>query len=339
MKIALRRRIVFLSFLGLSFLMLGTVTNAYSADLSFGLKLGGGIGYLFNGAGDLEKTRLGFQSYAADWVETNYTSTFNWEKLSILPDFRFEAILKIGESFGVGLGTAYLTFTSKGDYSLDHYHVVNPWWGSYTHQYTDVYSRSYKMTAIPISLNFYYFLPMNGMSMYAFAGPSVYFGSLKHDLTDNFYEQYSDTSWYYWNEAYNYQVDIAGTEESTCTAFGFQGGIGLEIPLSPNFAFAVEAYGRYAGFSNWEGTWSVSAETFYEEYYEPWGWWYSSSGSGSDSGAGFLYYAEWQGWTGDYYGEMWLDNVAPSGSGVRNVAKASLNLNSIGILAHIVIHF
>ena len=336
----LKRRFVFLAFLGLTLIMLGMVTSAYSAgNLSFGFKLGGGLGYLFNGAGDLEKMRLGAQNYATDWVEPNYTSTFDWKKVSFVPDFRFEAQVRFN-GFGVGLGTGYVFLTSKGEYSLDHLHTEYPWWGEYTHQYDDVYNRTYKLTAIPISLNFYYFLPVDGMDMYVFAGPSIYFGSLNHDFLNNYDESYVDSSWYYWNEAYNYEVDVVAQEKGTCTAFGFQGGIGLEIPISPNFSLAVEAYGRFASFSNWKGDWTADWDYFWEEYFEPWGWWYSSTWTDSAAASGTWWFDEYYvSWSGNWYGEMWVSTTAPSGSYYRNIKEASVNLNSIGIMFSGVIRF
>jgi len=336
----LKRRFVFLAFLGLTLLMLGTVTSAYSAgNLSFGFKLGGGLSYLFNGAGDLEKMRLGAENYAADWVEPSYTSTFDWKKVSFVPDFRFEAQVRFN-GFGVGLGTGYVFLTSKGEYSLNYYYEGSEWWGDYIYQEDDLYNRTYKFTAIPISLNFYYFLPVDGMDMYIFAGPSIYFGSLTHDYLNDYYEQYEDSSWFYWNEASNYEVNLVGQEKGTCTAFGFQGGIGLEIPLSPNFSLAVEAYGRFASFSNWKGDWTADVDYFLEQYYEPWGWWYSDSGTTSAGASGTWWFDEYYvSWSGNWYGEMWVSTSAPSGSDVRNVNKANINLNSIGIVFSGVIRF
>src|SRR5512137_2667629 len=106
---ASKKRIVPLAFLAAAFIGLGTASDSYAAGgLGLSFKLGGGIGYLFNGAGEIEKTRLGMESYTTDWVEPGYTSTLDWKKLSILPDFRFEAVLRISDSLGIGLGTSYL---------------------------------------------------------------------------------------------------------------------------------------------------------------------------------------------------------------------------------------
>jgi hypothetical protein len=341
MNTAIRRRIVFLSFLGMFFLALGTGTNSYgAADLGFSLKLGGGVGYLFNGAGDLEKTRQGYEQYCTDWVETYYTSDFNWKKQSILPGFGIEAMLKIGDSFGVGLGTAYLGFTRKGDYALYYDRVLSEWYGTETYANAELIDISYKMSAIPISLNFYYFLPMDGMSLYFFAGPSIYFGSLTHDWADDYHNTGELVSWYYWDEKVDFQQNMTTQEKASCTAFGFQGGIGLELPLSPMFSLAVEAFGRYAAFSNWTGTWTDSATVTRKNWHELYGWWYTDTANFSAGGSGTIfsydyYYSNEDKW----YKQMWMDDVAPSGSYIRNVRKASINLNSVAILIHAIINF
>jgi len=335
-----KKRVVLFAFLAGAIVGLGATALAFAGEgLSLTFKLGGGAGYLLNGAGDIERVRLGYQNRAADWLEPNHTSTFDWKKLSIVPDFRFEAILRLGESFGLGLGTAYLAFDTNGAYSLDHYESASyPTFSSeYTFSYD--YAQGFKLTAIPIFLNFYYFFPMDGTRVYVFGGPGVYFGSLTHDETMAFESALNEDFFFTWDFAYTTESNENLVEKMKCTAFGFQGGFGLEIPLSPVFSFGIEAYGRYANFSNWKGDWTWTRTSKYEEYSELLGWWKSVTGNFSDSGSGILYFDEKKWWHNDrYYGEAFINDSAPSGSSVRNVREAGINLNSVGILASILIH-
>jgi len=337
----LSKRIGLVSVLAILAFGLGSAAEGSPADgMGLSFKLGGGLSYLFNGAGDIEKTRLGMQSYATDWVEPTYTSTFDWKQLTFLPDFRIEVLVNVGERFGIGLGTSYLGFTSKGEYSLDHDSSGTEWWGDWTYKYTNDYTVSYKLTAVPISLNFYYFFPLDGIRMYVYAGPSYYFGSLTYDLGLIYDEEYGETPTFDWDFAYSYEGEQAYTEKTSCKGFGFQGGFGLEIPLTPNLSFGIEATGRFANLNNWKGDWTLSGSETYQQYYEPWGWpWYTFTTNYSDSGSGVLYYDEWQWWYNDkYYAEMFVDDAPPGGSGIRNARQASINLNSVGILVSILIH-
>src|SRR4030042_5802165 len=172
--------ILCMCFLGL-FLFL-TATQPASAQMKLGFKLGGGAGLLFNGGGDLEKVRLGYQQYAEDILDYNYySSTFNWNKMSFSPHFDFEMILVFGRNFGLGFGTGYISGKSTGDYSYTYDYTGNPWWGTYWETEESTYARTYNVSAIPIRLNFYFFMPMGSMTFYGFGGLGFYIGKFSHE--------------------------------------------------------------------------------------------------------------------------------------------------------------
>jgi len=344
-------RAVFPIVLGLALLLVGTGTKAYSAGfLSFEIKLSGGIGYLFNGGGDLENQRLGLQTYLTDWAvwdADNYdetaSTTFDWKKVSMLPDFRGEFILKFGNYIGVGFGAGYQSMSVTGNYSFMFTDTWDYWWGTYKYAMSDANIRDFKVTNIPIFMNIYGYLPMRNMSLFAYIGPSINIGSLTHVLTNNYSYKEDWDSWFYYNERDYLTATAAGNDSAKCTAFGFQGGLGIQINLSSFLAIGIEAYGRYVNFSNWTGTSDYSWNSKEEFYYEPWGWWQTINHNGTDSIAqATLYDYDWA-WSATHktYNEMWFYETGdqPSGPTYSNVHTAEINFNAIGGLFSIIIHF
>ena len=337
-------RAVFPIVLGLVLLLVGTGTKAYAGFLSFEIKLSGGYGFLHNGGGDLENSRLGMQAYTADWVEPYYTSTFDWKKAKWnLPDLRGEFILKFGNYLGVGFGAGFQSMTGTGNYSFMYDQTYSYWWGTLKYAMDDVYTSNYKITNIPIFMNIYGFLPLRNMSLYAYMGPSINIGSLSNDWTNVWTDNADLESWFYWNESDYYTYNATMTEKATCTAFGFQGGLGIQINLSSFLAIGLEAYGRYVNFSNWTGTSDYAWNSQERFYYEPWGWWATVNHSGTDNYAqATLYNYDWiWGYTGNAYNMMQMFETGdpPSGPSYQNVRPAEINLNAIGGLFSIIIHF
>jgi hypothetical protein len=338
-------RAVFPIVLGLVLLLVGTGTKAYSAGfLSFEIKLSGGAGYLFNGGGDLESSRVGWQNYAIDWADSSYyTQTFDWKKVSIAPDFRGEFILKFGNYLGVGFGAGYQSMTSTANISLMFDRTYTYWWGDSKYNDDDVFIKDYKITNIPIFMNIYGYLPLRNMSLFAYIGPSINIGSLTHTMTEAYTELWDETSWFYWNQSEHYAYNATQTDTLKCTAFGFQGGLGIQINLSSFLAIGIEAYGRYVNFSNWTGTSNYSWNSKDEFYYEPWGWWLTVNHSGTDNfPQATLYDYDWLwSYTGSNYNVMdtYETGDPPTGSTYSNVHTAAINFNAIGGLFSIIIHF
>ena len=338
------KKFLWVLFLSLSMLLVGTTSTSECGLISFEIKLGGGLGLLFNGGGDLEKTRLGWQTDAADYAagQPLYNSTsFNWKKLLMTPDFRGEFIVKIGNYFGLGLGAGYQWMKSEGtvEYARDQTNTY--WWGTERFQSDDIYNHTYKISNIPIFMNFYGFLPLKGMSLYAYVGPSLNIASFSHDLTDayfwnedEYYPAFSQT-WYD-----HYKDDYSVKEAANTTRIGFQGGLGLEILLSRNFALGIEVYGRYVNLANWTGTYDETGDWSEEWYYTPWGVFDTDGDHYTHHESGTLWGWTWHNTTyGHDYDYIEIMNSEPNWPGVLNVHPAEINFNAVGFLFNVIIHF
>jgi len=306
--------------------------------MSIGLKLSGGAAFLSDGAGDLEKYRTGKMNYA-DYLRNDYdyTTTFNWKKLSLIPDFNAEIIFNITPNFGIGIGSGVINATSKGDYSYDK--IWGPyyyWWGDYTETYTYKYTQNYKVQAIPITLNLYYFAPLgNSLNFYIFGGIGYYMGKLTHDLKYDYTYFYEDESWWYWNEQEDYKYSETAKEVSKQNKVGFKGGLGFEMNMGPSVSLGLEVFGRFVNFNNWVGDLSSSWTAHDRHWHEYYGWWYDSTWSGSDNEHGLLWI--YDGSHGNK--EMYISVDRPDWSGISNVRPAAINLNAFGASISVRFHF
>lgn len=302
-----------------------------------GFSLSGGMGYLLDGGGDLESTRMGRENYSADIAAlTGFdtaTSTFNWSKLSFVPNFNVDIFFKFTKNFGIGFGSGFLSASSKGDYSFSlGEENVPEWWGSYDYLGTLERTRDYKITAIPLNLNFYLFLPMDGMVFSVKAGIGYYLGKLKHEDIFDYEENYEDDSWFYLNYKYIWTVQGTTNEEATCNALGFNGSLGLDLQLSPSVFFGLELFGRFVNFKNWEGTYTYSETDTYKDWIEGFGWFPEDVIETNKAGSGTLWHYKSEiDLTGKTYDYMWMETTKPSDPDDSDVRKAAVNLNALGL--------
>lgn len=320
-------------------LVLATAETA-SAQMKLGFKLGGGAGFLFNGGGDLEKTRLGREAWTMDYGAYDWTPTFNWKKASFAPNFNFDFILGFGRNFGVGVGFGYIGLASKGDYSLTDKDSGSPWWGSWSDQTSNEYTHDYKVSAFAIPVNFFFFMPMGSMTFYGYTGLGFYKGKFDHEYNYKYSYDYSDTSWYYLNiTSWEIRQNQTTTETAKANTLGFQGGVGLKINFSRAVGISFEMFGRLANFKNWTGDfedrWNFS-EKISLEYY---GQIYNYSTQGIDSDAGTLWFYDYYISGMGEYANMWLFDSKPTGTSYRNVREGSLNLNAFGLSVTLFILF
>jgi hypothetical protein len=315
-----------------------------SHGLHLGLKLSGGAGFLFNGAGDLERFRSGRSQFVSDYRQIpGYSSAFDWKKRSVIPDFDAEIIVNLGRHFGIGVGTGVCRATSKGNYSIQGSTTQNPWWGSFTETETNKFAQSYKIQAIPIFLDLYYSLPLGNsqkFDMYFYGGVGYYFAKLIHDFRNDYTYAYTDNSWFYFNEKENYQFNSAAKETSKQNKVGFRSGLGLEMNLTSFLSFGFEMFGRLVKFSNWTGDYADSWTTRDQLWQETLGWYYdqTSAGSSGEHGNLFLYNVK-DNQLGKNYPAMWIWQSAPGGSTISGVKKAAINLNTFGALISLRLRF
>ncbi len=335
---------------GLCFFLTSAATGKEKEDstqdggLHLSLKISGGAGFLFNGAGDLERFRSGRSQFASDYRQiAGSTSTFDWKKLSMIPDINAEIMLELGSHFGIGIGSGFLNATSKGTYSLQGTTTQNPWWGTSTETETDTYSQNYRIRAVPVTLNFYYFRPLGAarkFNLYVYGGAGYYFAKLTHAYKDEYAYHYEDNSWIYFNEKENYQFTSTAGESSKQNRIGFRAGLGLEMGLSSFLSVGIEAFGRLVNFSNWTGDYSDSWTSRDQLWQEKLGWFYDQTSSGASAEHGNLYmYNVNEAKLNKNYPAMWIWQSQPEGSAISSIRKASINLNAIGALISVRLRF
>lgn len=322
-----------------------TYEPAKKSGIGLNLSLSGGMGYFLDGGGDLELTRQGRENYTTDIAAltgfATATSTFNWNKLSFSPNFNVDLFLTISPNLGIGFGSGYITASSKGDYSFSiGQENIPEWWGSYDILQNIERSRDYKITAIPLNVNLYLFLPMNSIVLSAKAGVGYYLGKMKHDDIFTYTENYEDVSWYYLNWKYIWTIEGTTIEEATCKAIGLNGSLGLDFKLSPNISFGAEVFGRLVNFKNWQGDCTYTETDTFKEWIEGFGWFPDDIIKTSESGSGTLWhYKSKIDLTNATYDYMWLEESKPSDPDYSDIREAAINLNALGIQLSLKFHF
>jgi hypothetical protein len=331
-----------LSQMCLAVLLVAVLAAPGAAALKLSFKLSGGAALLLNGAGDLEKFRKGEEAYAADWAEGDaYSSTFSWSKLSLVPEFGGEVILHFTPKLGFGIGVGYVRASKTGSYTLNYQDSGSYWWGTDTVTETYTITDEFKGSAVPITFNFHFETPLSPkFNLVAYAGLGYYMGKLDSTSGETLNYDYSDSSWYYYNYQRTINATSTTTSNATCNKLGFQGGVGLEMLLTPTISVGVELYGRMVNFNGFNGDANYSSTSHERRWLENIGWYYDQTDTYSDSEKGNLYYWDWKwSYNNKYYAQLGISQDQPSGSSVSNVRKAEINLNRFGALVTIRFHF
>jgi len=283
------------------------------------LVISGGAGYWLKGPGDLDQYRISLEKAVADLPSAYYSSkSFDWKKPVLQTDFSAEILVRFGRYFGIGLGTGYLRGTSNGRYSTDyHYSYSYSYYSTYREDSTRNYTQDYKITAVPIKLDFYFFLPLGKserVSLFAHVAPGYYFGKLRHD-----YNYQADGEYQWGSSKYAIDSGFKVHETATCNVLGISGGLGLRMKIFSHMSLGAEIYGRRVNFQNWEG-----------DYTEQW-----DDESGYEGMHGYLYTYEIKNSLDGRktYTYMYiLEDDIKKNNNIQNVKKTSLNLNAFGLL-------
>ncbi len=311
-----------------------------ASGMGFSLKLGGGLGFFLDGGGDLENMRLGRTKYYQDLKQDpGYTDTWtNWKKLSQVPQYDVDLIFHLSKNFGVGVGTGYLSVNNKGDYGYNWYSEGISWFGPYTVEDNITYRREYKITAIPIKLSLYLFFPSGAFNVYAYAGGGYYLGKLTH--TFGWDDTYTVSTYSLIDEKDEITEKDTVSEDAKKNAFGFHGGLGLEIKLMSHLALGVEVFGRFVEFGGWSGSFKETFTQRERKWDESEGWYFDETMDQELSESGPLwYYEEYSPELNKYYGQIFVWQDKPEGVDFQNVREAKINLNAWGVSVSLRIFF
>ena len=311
-----------------------------ASEMGFSLKLSGGMDFFLDGGGDLENLRLARISYYQDLKQdVGYTKAWtNWKKLSQAPDYEVELLFHFNKSIAVGFGSGYLSAKSKGDYGYNWASEGTSWFGPYTIEDNISYRREYKITATPIKLSLYIFFPSGAFNFYAYAGGGYYYGKLTHTFAWD--DTYLVSTYSLLEEKDEITEQDNVTEEAKKNAWGFHGGLGLEVKLMSHAALGVEVFGRSVNFGNWQGSYKETFTQRERKWDQSEGWYYDETTREDLSEAGPMwYYEEYSMDLNKYYGQMFVWQTKPEGLDYQNVKEAKINLNAWGVAVTLRVFF
>jgi len=268
------------------------VLATFSFSMGFSLKLTGGAAYISSGG--YNDAIEGLNSYNAAEYDTVSGS---FSKLSLGMSFGGEFILNINENWGVGLGVGYMQFSHDTE-------TVTGSWSFLGIPMTDHMTLKPTVTSIPITLNVHYTMPLGGVNLNLFAGVGYYISKFKVDTGfDSTFLLIGSSDTFASNS-------IAGQ-------FGFQGGLGLEIPLGGNFSFVADITGRYVSLTDIKGDYTETATILGLH----------ASGTGTDQ----YFYTYEHNLGGTWYNDMALvkDVNAPAGTSNRNAVHGKFDLTGV----------
>jgi hypothetical protein len=323
---------------GAGWLQPGGEQKGKKIKLSF--RISGGLGYLLNGAGDLDRVRQGVSDLLSLWAEnqTGVLTNFNWRRPAMQQDFRASLVIAFSRHFGIGIGSGLLVAPNRGNYSLNETYE----WSypnsstSYKEQDQTDISRDYRVQAVPIDLDLYAFFPL-GMSgkwsLVAHAGVGYYFGRLTHTFTGQ--EAYDYTAWNQGTSqstlAFQGTYSSVITETARSQAWGFKAGLGLEMKMASFLSLGAEVLGRLVSFTDWkgeassdwnsDGSYSYAGETLYNYSY-----------ADSDLLKGTFWTVESHDRdSGKRFATMAMLKEEPEVGRDQSAGKSRINLNTLGL--------
>jgi len=160
-----------------------------------------------------------------------------------------EIVWQFYKDFSLGLSVGYLRFAND-DRLVYQYPTTSP-----TLLFGGTWNVKASVTAIPLVLKFHYTRPLTKtIKLTAGLGPGLYFCSFNYAL--DFAGGYMGATDQNWTE----------TLAAGKTTFGFEGEVGLEIPLAKKIFGEVHVGGRFAKLSEFKGDYS----TVGKDEFGPW---------------------------------------------------------------------
>lgn len=338
--------LVFLTIFGLGLLEArGEVAQPQASGRGFSLKLSGGMGFFLDGGGDLENLRLARIAYYQELKnDPDYTKTWvNWKKLSRTPNFNAELIYHINKNFGIGVGAGYLSVNVKSDYGHNYKTEGSVWFGTYSMEDNVSYRRSYKITAVPVTLNLYVNFPSGAFNVYAYAGGAYYFTKLTHTFAydaTNTISTHSSIFYDTMDELTENDNVVENAKPDKKNAWGLNGGLGLEVKLMSHVSLGLELFGRLADFGSWSGDYKETYTTRKREGDEAEGWVFDETSQENYSESGKLwYYDQYADALDKYFGQMFIWQNKPDEPYNKNARPARINLNTMGVALSLRVNF
>jgi hypothetical protein len=310
--------------------------------IKLGFSLSGGLG-MING-GDFNAYIRDWNAYCADYNDyyNGDYYTIDWKEMKSMTNFGGEVFARFGKNFGVGLGVEYIKKSNPGNIAWDDEgsETDTYWWGyvNYSYYEHDTYVYDQTLTVIPITLNLYYYIPLDHTGeVYFKVGPGYYLGTLKSTLDYSGSWGYYDE--YHWSDGDlwppHWKSDTVESENSnadaTCNTIGFHFGAGFNFNLGNNIALFGEALYRLANFKEWKGSagYDYNYQRDYGWYNNGWVDHVTITASDDDTWDGDLWHYIWHSSSFDAdYTEIGLWEDKPDDTSSRSeIRPAEININ------------
>jgi hypothetical protein len=259
-----------------------------SAETKFSLQLGGGLNY--STGGDLGRALRGQSDFLRD--EYGVSSGFDVPLWGF--QFAGEIVYRLNSRWGVGFGVGYFEHLKESQVS-------------YTYGFIDaVEAVKPKYAVIPLTANLHYYLPLGrNLRLDLSGGTGYYIARLNYEAS-----QTLSLLGFGGKDVYTFEGSKGG--------FGLQGGVGLEMNLTPRFSLFLQVLGRYASISGFSGDWTeIGSGDF---------WAFEESGSGHG-----VWAYEWMPGTKSYSQLMFQDEI-PTGEAVKNARAAKIEILGFSVL-------
>jgi len=286
----------FLFALGLFLLTLSLAIAPGRAEAGLAIRIFGGPGY--QNIGDLNNGLKGLSdSFAYYGAGLGYSAAGTYDPIHTEMNFGGDIIFQFSPNIGIGFGSGFLRVARTSELKLT---APTP------ALHDEVFKFSPEVTVIPIRAGLFFFLPLGSRLQISLnAGGEYYLASISSVVLDDY------PGWW-WGER---------EDEARGQGFGFRGGLGLEIRLSPGLSLILEGQGRLGKVKELNGSHTYRNSFGFEETEQ-----------------GTLYY-----WT-----DLWLfqpfpyvavNDTLPSEPWQQNPRKAVLDLSGWSAVAGFLFRF
>jgi len=115
--------------------------------------------------------------------------------------------------------------------------------------------RRYSVSAIPITTDAYFFLPLGKsarVSVFGHMGAGYYFGKLRHAMSAHEVYKHKD----FQNNVLDYRsegtIESKHTEKPHARSWGYHEGLGLDLRVTSFISLGAEIFGRHVALKNWK---------------------------------------------------------------------------------------
>jgi hypothetical protein len=205
--------------------LLAGAGKSYAFLDGFAFSLSGG--YSWMKIGDFNDVIEDSEQYWTDVLTPfGVTKEGEWKIIGGTINLQFDAILRFMNNFGFGISSGYQESRNNGEIkwidpnAADIRYVMDP-----------------KAYTVPLKASLYVFIPMQRIYLTAHGGAGLYFGKISYK-TDLYFSV------------------VNGTADST--AFGYHGGISLELPFADNLYFMIQGQYQSVKYTDFSGNVTIT---------------------------------------------------------------------------------